>query len=287
MVVHQFKRRIYILFIFLGNHTFGQTFIAGDTLDYYIDLIPDTSLKYQCSTSNISSEKYYIDVNIDSSADIEFHSYCAVGGTFTSQFIDVKSLNNSCKFIFERSDSVFNNFGSYWMVMQIAKPLNYLDTINNLSTTIWKDSLKITASSYMTGTSQSITDWLDTNSKYLAVRYIDFVDTLYGWIRIICPYSNECTVMDYSFSRGTVNIESLEINKFKIYPNPTQGHLFIKSSMDEDYEISITNLLGKIVLTASINNGNENVDLSFLSSGIYFISCKFQNKFFTKKIILQ
>lgn len=80
----------------------------------------------------------------------------------------------------------------------------------------------------------------------------------------------------------TTNISSSEIKSSKIFPNPTKGILYI------DYEnaksiIYIYNILGKAEFQKTVEQGRNELNLSFLSPGIYFLISEKMNK----KIILE
>ena len=84
---------------------------------------------------------------------------------------------------------------------------------------------------------------------------------------------------------NTNNIE----NQLKIYPNPTNGQLNIKT--DDDFKIiKLFNNLGKVVLNKksdTYNNKNLNLDLSSLKNGIYYLQIETKNEIFKQSIILQ
>jgi CubicO group peptidase (beta-lactamase class C family) len=71
-------------------------------------------------------------------------------------------------------------------------------------------------------------------------------------------------------------------NRISIYPNPTESIIHIANLADEDYEVKITSILGKILLQKK----NQNViDISNLSHGIYFATVKQGNKIQTQKFL--
>lgn len=77
---------------------------------------------------------------------------------------------------------------------------------------------------------------------------------------------------------NTLSINEIEADKYSllIYPNPSDGIYFIsrpKSTNDLDYEI--LNSQGNIVLSGKMKNSKEYIDLSNLSSGLYFFSTEF------------
>ena len=60
-----------------------------------------------------------------------------------------------------------------------------------------------------------------------------------------------------------------------VYPNPTDGTLFVQtlratSLPDQTYRI--TNLMGQTLMTGQITADNQQIDVSSLSQGMYFIT---------------
>ena len=62
-------------------------------------------------------------------------------------------------------------------------------------------------------------------------------------------------------------------NEVDVYPNPSNGILFVKSdNINTDYQI--INILGEIVLSGEIVSENQQIDISNLSNGLYLIKIK-------------
>lgn len=61
-------------------------------------------------------------------------------------------------------------------------------------------------------------------------------------------------------------------NDLIIFPNPAHDELFLQTdlSMNETKEISIVNMLGTIVYSGTMN-GNKNINISLLPSGVYSV----------------
>ncbi len=78
---------------------------------------------------------------------------------------------------------------------------------------------------------------------------------------------------------------------FRIYPNPVVDYAFI--SFEENSaisgEISINNLIGQTVMSLEINqqSGQQQIDLSGLKSGIYFLSINAEGARNTQKFIIR
>jgi hypothetical protein len=57
---------------------------------------------------------------------------------------------------------------------------------------------------------------------------------------------------------------------FKVYPNPTDGVITIASAKGSEYRI--TNLMGQTLMTGRVNGENQQIDVSVLPKGLYFIT---------------
>jgi pimeloyl-ACP methyl ester carboxylesterase len=84
--------------------------------------------------------------------------------------------------------------------------------------------------------------------------------------------------------QNTLSINNnLVDNTFSIYPNPTNSKVNIKSEIKFD-EVEIYNVLGQNVLYSKISE-NQEVDMSLLQSGTYFLKLKNENMIKNVKII--
>lgn len=68
----------------------------------------------------------------------------------------------------------------------------------------------------------------------------------------------------------------LLIPQFSIYPNPVKNHLFLSSKNDvENLNVKIFNMEGRLLSAQNLVLGSQtSVDVSNLSSGIYFLNIK-------------
>lgn len=70
----------------------------------------------------------------------------------------------------------------------------------------------------------------------------------------------------------------------EVYPNPATNLVTISSELDS-YDLSITDLTGKVVLQQSLSGIENSVDVSSLSSGVYLFNINSDNKKETIKVI--
>ena len=84
---------------------------------------------------------------------------------------------------------------------------------------------------------------------------------------------------------GPLANQSFATSKFSVYPNPATSNVTISSTDIDGYELSVTDLSGKVVMTKSLNGIENTVDVSALSSGAYFFTLSSDNKKEVVKIL--
>ena len=72
-------------------------------------------------------------------------------------------------------------------------------------------------------------------------------------------------------------------NQIKLFPNPSSNFFSIQGNEIENSKITIIDLNGRVV--ANFNNEINNIDISILDSGIYFVKICIQKYHITKKLI--
>ena len=71
---------------------------------------------------------------------------------------------------------------------------------------------------------------------------------------------------------GTENFENT--NTFKVFPNPANSVITISSTNVDSYNLTVTDLTGKVVMTKSLNGIENTIDLSTLSTGAYLFELR-------------
>jgi hypothetical protein len=82
---------------------------------------------------------------------------------------------------------------------------------------------------------------------------------------------------------STQNFDNL--NKFTVSPNPVSNNLLVNHNFTKNVSFEIYNQLGKLVKTENLLNNN--IDVTNLSAGFYFLKMKSENEIFTQKFIKQ
>lgn len=84
----------------------------------------------------------------------------------------------------------------------------------------------------------------------------------------------------------TVQPSSAENPAFEIYPNPAEEVLIVSGTLKQNFKYQITDVQGKVVLTGLSTGKQEfTVDLTALSSGMYFFVAECNRNCVTKKFV--
>lgn len=97
----------------------------------------------------------------------------------------------------------------------------------------------------------------------------------------IYPIDNVDNIGTHS---SILNVNSYAISIFKVYPNPVKSYLQIENLLAEnDFSGEIFNSIGKKIF--SFKNLTTQLDVEFLSKGIYFLKITTENGIFTAKFL--
>ncbi|RZW55684.1 MAG: T9SS type A sorting domain-containing protein [Flavobacteriaceae bacterium] len=84
----------------------------------------------------------------------------------------------------------------------------------------------------------------------------------------------------------TLSVNTFDTTNFTLYPNPNNiGQLYIASSNNAAMAIQIFDVLGKEVITETVQNGS--LDISSLNSGLYIVKLSQGNASTTKKLVVE
>lgn len=90
--------------------------------------------------------------------------------------------------------------------------------------------------------------------------------------------------------QNTMGVAENMTDSFVIYPNPASGtvNLLFTESTTDTVNVTVTDLSGKTVVSKKVStNGDAMLDVSSLSSGMYFINVKADEKQQTKKLMIK
>lgn len=97
--------------------------------------------------------------------------------------------------------------------------------------------------------------------------------------------SNTYTRTNYITVNNCTNIEDALLSSISIYPNPTNGTLYIEIP-EPKAEVKIVNIIGNEVMKLKLNSNKNALDLNSLSQGIYILEININNQKIRSKITI-
>ncbi len=85
---------------------------------------------------------------------------------------------------------------------------------------------------------------------------------------------------------ATLSTERANATVFSIYPNPAKGSVNVSSNLEETTRLGIYDITGKLVLSNTISFGDNRLNISSLSSGVYLMRVSSNAKTVTKKLVI-
>ena len=119
------------------------------------------------------------------------------------------------------------------------------------------------------------------------------IDTEWGQkVDLTCSFVNEIQFYHNGgytqcFNRDVLGIEELQSINVNIYPNPTHKIININVNQLGYYNLTIFNNLGEIIIEKRLSGSTNNVNVSELNKGIYFLNIKTDESSQTIKFIKQ
>ncbi len=95
-----------------------------------------------------------------------------------------------------------------------------------------------------------------------------------------CSDTSNCVLVDFIGLYENQNID------FRLFPNPANESVYIKSKTNSKIDLTIFDIQGKIVLKDIINS-NSLINVSQLNQGIYFVQIKTNTSYKTIKLIIE
>ena len=122
-------------------------------------------------------------------------------------------------------------------------------------------------------------DYLETSPGSGIISGTPLIDTLN---LALC---HEPNVEDGTNENENIGLNNNDNNPFKIYPNPTTGNVYITGNTKTITKLHITTLTGEVIFSSG--QGINQVDMTGVSSGIYFMNVESNDEVTTYKILKQ
>lgn len=190
------------------------------------------------------------------------------------QAIDTTDLYNNYYDIEERGDTVYL-FGSHKVQNSGGPQYPYVHVMNknldSLDGFIYDDNVDTTSGPYF---SRAVSSCV---GGFVAAGLMTDAS---GNIKIVAAQFNDNCITT------SVSEEVLGTDIINIYPNPSNGEINLQGDK-EIVNVAVYNLLGKQVLSKTINANEAQLNLEHLPKGMYVVNLVFEEGSLSKKLILE
>lgn len=114
-------------------------------------------------------------------------------------------------------------------------------------------------------------------------EYLDAIEEANYHYQVTAVYAGNIESEPATFVLNVTSTTENTVNAL-VYPNPTSG--LLKVSAANLKQITLTNALGQVIVTAKANNNDYFIDLSSYENGLYFIQIETENGLSTQRVTL-
>lgn len=134
---------------------------------------------------------------------------------------------------------------------------------------------------YTGGGDTTLTLWNDEQTQYY---YLEFPQE----VNSVDFDPDKWILRTESYNSGLpVGINSnQDDNRISIFPNPNNGKFMLNLKSEIESEINVRSINGKLIQTITPSVEKQQIDLSHLTEGIYFLSIENEGDTYVKKIVI-
>jgi len=265
----------------------SQYAIAGVPGSIYVDVVPDTLLSP--IPKSWTNESYDLDINQDGTNDIRidtYNGYSPGGGLFYSSAASLDTARVKLSFLRYDSTQYYPSCGAGWFYFAVMlKPYLLTDTIKNgkyvNSGDLAKSGYSVNCYSYGDGL------WVTSSDEYIGIRFDNSGLISYGWIRVNVSSISTTLVKDFSLGAPVNGLSEMkDEGDLYVFPNPAHDILTLQTKKDV-YTMKIYDTKGQPVLERKGKSAREQIDVSMIQNGMYFLNLQTTEGVLIKKIIIQ
>ena len=175
--------------------------------------------------------------------------------------------------------------GTYTLHVVVVEKTTTGNIMNNGETEFTNVMMKMlpNANGTLINFNHDVTELNSFNFDLLGTNIEDFSD-----LQVVAFIQNNTSkeIMQSTNSDHILSTNSnTSLSSIKLYPNPTNGTLYI--STENEVDVKIIDMIGKVVFTQKNVTNNTNLDLSLLTQGVYFVNLTNGSNSETKRVIIK
>ena len=129
------------------------------------------------------------------------------------------------------------------------------------------------------------------NDNLIVVGQVEaFYSGTGDWEDVVSKGGSDAFIIKYSLDEMGIDNPTQELFSIKVYPNPTTGYINIESEKSRIESIEIFDIYGKklyLPTLSTIHSSTTNIDISYLSTGLYFLKISTESGEVVKKVLKQ
>jgi hypothetical protein len=130
----------------------------------------------------------------------------------------------------------------------------------------------------------SLDNWI-SGEHYIGIRKISRNINYFGWIRVEVLDYSKIVFKEYALSSKFLGTDQDRKTSLLIFPNPSTDRLTIDCGTRRDLKLQIYASTGNCVFQKDMTSGNNELDVSCLTTGIYFVRLSGPGGVFQQKLI--
>ena len=195
-----------------------------------------------------------------------------LNGTFDFQLKSTSTVTS-----YGNPGDVIDIFGELINTSNDGVQVNIQRIMNNLPSNSWESSMCVTfclpASQDTTSAIIAANDTIDFSFHFFTDPVMVAPDTGRARVRFTNANGSQQAIMQpyKGITYASTSTVDETFTKVLVYPNPSDGVLYIESDFSENSILQITNLLGKSIKTIAVNKGENKIQIKNLPPNFYFV----------------
>ena len=253
-----------------------------------------TSLKLQVEVLSAGELSFYKKVSTEEDYDVFtfFIDNVAVGEwsgivDWSKSSFEVSQGTHILEWRFAKDYSMSGGSDCCWIdyiSFPPVKSVNVLDAVQNLETEVEGQNVTLTWDALSGADEYIIRRYGAEVATQTETSYTETVGEGMFTYNVVARNGNKYSQPTFvTVVNGLVEVVEMETMKVSVYPNPTSGILNVE--IGENFNATIYNYQGQVVMRNNISNGQ--IDMSKLSSGVYFVEIRTNNNVSVEKVIVK
>jgi hypothetical protein len=267
----------------------------------YTDVTPD-------ATANVSTP-YALDFNGDATTDLTFvvsnvsgtFSYAGYPGSYNGNIAAIIPVGTNEIVGGLTTLSLFSSSVVDPVAMNAGDPIINTATTFNAGSGIFGYNVVIQLPAFSVTTTYQGGNWLGVNDKFVGAKFMAGANTHYGWVRIsVAADATTITVKEYAYNAapngaitaGQTTSGGTGLDEVSLENKVTFKNQFNQVSVNVTPDliggqIMITDMTGRKVADANINDVNTIIGFEGMATGVYNVVAQFDGGVITHKIYVR